>query len=135
MNETIIALAISQKDQKLLEKFPIYCCEGTNPPLDVKNSTLQFRSNNDLIANWIDDCVIEDDDYFNFEELYGAWERWCDEEGIHPKQRPEKKEIKEYLIKIQEKSNYGFVIGKTKAEGYPNGTKRHPIFNLKPIDD
>ena len=119
---------------KLLEKYTVYCKEGTNPPKEVKNSTMQYRSSNDLIANWIDDCVVEDDGLYDFDELHSAWERWCDEEGIHPKQRPDKKEIKNYLVKIQEKSTYGYVVGKTLSEGCLI-TKRKPIFNLKPIDD
>ena len=43
--------------------------------------------------------------------------------------------MKQYLIKIQEKSKYGYVIGKSKNDGCPNGTKNKPIFNLKAIDD
>lgn len=119
---------------KLLEKYTIYCVEGTNPPKEVKNSTMKYRSSNDIIANWIDDCVIEDDGFFTLDELFSAWERWCDEEGVHPKQRPVKKEIKNYLIKLQEKSKYGYVIGKVKDE-CANGTRMKPTFNLKPIDD
>ena len=42
---------------------------------------------------------------------------------------------KKELIKIQEKSKYGYVIGKTKKDDMPNGTKNKPLFNLKPIDD
>jgi P4 family phage/plasmid primase-like protien len=120
---------------QLLDKYRIYCKEGMKAPLEVKEATRMYRANNDIIANWFDDCVIEGDELFTFEELFSSWERWCDETGINPKQRPAKKEIKESLIKIQEKSSYGFVTGKTKSDGAPNGTKRTPIFNLKPIDD
>jgi phage/plasmid-associated DNA primase len=120
---------------KLLDKYRIYCKEGMRAPLEVKEATRMYRANNDIIANWFDDCVIESDELFTFDELNSSWERWCDEEGIIPKQRPSKKEIKATLIKIQEKSKYGFVIGKTKGDGAPNGTKRNPVFNLKPLDE
>ena len=68
---------------KLLEKYTVYCKELFNPPI-IKNSTMQYRSSNDLIANWID-AVVENDGLYDFDELHSAWERWCDEEGIHPK--------------------------------------------------
>ena len=122
---------------KLLDKYRIYCKEGMRAPQEVKEATRMYRANNDIIANWFDDCVIESNekDLFPFDELYSSWERWCDEEGIIPKQRPSKKEIKATLIDIQKKSKHGFVIGKTKGDGAPNGTKRNPIFNLKPLDE
>ena len=91
--------------------------------------------NNDIITNWFDNCVIETDELFSFSELYSSWERWCDEEGVIHKQRPTKKEIKATLISIQEESKYGFMIGKTNADGAPNGTKKYPLFNLKPLDE
>ena len=75
--------------------------------------------------------MIETDKLFPFAELYSSWERWCEEEEVIPKQRPTKKEIKTTLISIQEKSKYGFMIGKTNADGAPNGTKRSADETIK----
>ena len=109
---------------------------GTQPPPEVKEATGQYRSSNDIIANWMEDCVEESDDVTPFDELFSAWERWCDEEGYTNKQRPEKKEIKEYLKKAQEKTLAGpGIYGKKAAEGCPNGTKNKPKFNFTVIDD
>ena len=120
---------------KLLEKYRKYNVEGTCPPKEVKDKTKAYRTSNDIIANWIDDDVVECDEFCSFDELYDAWERWCDEEGYHSKQRPEKKEVKESLLKHQEKTEYGLVLGKNNSDKCPNGTKRKPKFNFKPMDD
>ena len=72
--------------------------------------TKAYRTSNDIIANWIADDVTECDEFNSFDELYDSWERWCEDEGYNPKQRPVKKEIKEALFKIQEKTEYGLVL-------------------------
>ena len=38
-------------------------------------------------------------------------------------------------MKMQDKTNYGLVIGKKKDDNAPNGTKRKPKFNFKVIDE
>ena len=79
----------------------------------------------------MDDCIVECDEFTTFNELFDDWEGYCDEVGIHPKQRPEKKEIKSTLMKLQDKTEYGLVIGKKNSDGAPNGTKMYPKFNFK----
>ena len=101
----------------------------------MKEETKLYQSSNDLIANWIDDCIIECPEFTEFNELYDEWESYCDEVGVTSKQRPEMKEIKEALLKLQDKTDYGLVIGKTMAEGAPNGTNRKPKFNFKAIEE
>lgn len=120
---------------KLFQKYIDYDKEGTCPPEEVKEETKQYKTSNDLIANWIDDRVIESDEFSTFDDLYDDWENYCDDEGVHQKQRPEKKEIKAELMKMQMNSKWGLVLGKKKSDGKPNGTKQKPKFNFKVIDD
>ena len=120
---------------KLLQKYVAYDKEGTCPPQEVKDETKQYKTSNDLIANWVDDRIIECEEFTTFDDLYDDWESYCDDEGIQPKQRPEKKEIKGELMKMQDKTDYGLVMGKKKSDGAPNGTKQKPKFNFKVIDD
>ena len=120
---------------KLLDKYRKYNVEGTCPPKEVKDKTKAYRTSNDIIANWIDNDIVECDEFFSFSDLYDAWERWCDEEGYMAKQRPEKKEVKESLLKHQEKTEYGLVLGNKKSDKCPNGTKKYPEFNFKPMED
>ena len=120
---------------KLLQKYVAYDKEGTCPPQEVKDETKQYKTSNDLIANWVDDRIIECEEFTTFDDLYDDWESYCDDEGIQPKQRPEKKEIKGELMKMQDKTDYGLVLGKKKSDGAPNGTKQKPKFNFKVIDD
>jgi P4 family phage/plasmid primase-like protien len=120
---------------KLLDKYRIYNKEGTKPPKEVKDKTKSYKTCNDVIANWVDADLVECEGFNTFDELYDAWERWCDDEGYHQKQRPEKKDVKEALIKQQEKNEYGCVFGVKVSDGCANGTKRSPKFNFKPIDD
>ncbi len=119
----------------LLDKYVIYDKEGTQPPEEVREMTKLYRTSNDIIANWIADDIVESDKFYSFEELYDSWERWCDDEGYNSKQRPEKKEIKDALFKLQEKTEYGLVLGKSKADGAPNGSKKKPRFNLRSIEE
>jgi len=120
---------------KLLQKYVIYDKEGTCPPQEVKDETKQYKTSNDLIANWVDDRIIECEEFTTFDDLYDDWESYCEDEGIQPRQRPEKKEIKGELMKMQDKTDYGLVVGKKKSDGAPNGTKQKPKFNFKVIDD
>ena len=83
----------------------------------------------------MDDRIIECEEFTTFDDLYDDWESYCDDEGIQPRQRPEKKEIKGELMKMQDKTDYGLVVGKKKSDGAPNGTKQKPKFNFKVIDD
>ena len=120
---------------KLLDKYRKYNVEGTKPPAEVKEKTKAYRTSNDIIANWMNDDIVESDEFCSFDDLYDAWERWCDEEGYHSKQRPDKREVKATLLKFQEKTEYGLVLGKNKKDKCPNGTRNKPKFNFKPIDD
>ena len=74
-------------------------------------------------------------DFNSFDELYSVWDDYCDEVGVPSKQRPEKKEIKSSLLKLQEKTEYGLVLGKKVSDAAPNGTKLKPRFNFKCIED
>ena len=120
---------------KLLNKYVIYNKEGTCPPVAVKDETSLYRTANDLIANWMADDIIGCEEFTSFDDLYDAWDRWCDDEGYNSKQRPEKKELKTYLISQQEKTDYGCVFGKRKSDACPNGTKARPLFNFKQVDE
>jgi|MDTC01.3.fsa_nt_gb P4 family phage/plasmid primase-like protien len=120
---------------KLLSKYRDYDKEGTNPPPAVKDETKSYRTSNDIIANWCADDLVESDEFCSFTELWDAFQRWSSDEGYNQKQIPEKNEIKEALFKLQEKTEYGLVLGKNKSENCPNGTKRAPRFNLKSIDE
>ena len=106
----------------LLQKYIDYDKEGTCPPEEVKDETKQYKTSNDIIANWVDDCIVECEEFSTFDELYDDWENYCDNEGIHPKQRPTLKEIKAELMKMQDKTDYGLVIGKRASDNAPNGT-------------
>ena len=87
------------------------------------------------IANWINDHIVQTDEFYSFDELYDTWERWCDDEGIHPKKRPDKREVKAKLLKLQDKTEYGLQLGKNKKDNCPNGTRNKPKFNFKPINE
>ena len=40
---------------------------------EVKEETKQYKTSNDLIANWIDDRVIESEEFATFDDLYDDW--------------------------------------------------------------
>ena len=120
---------------KLLEKYEEYDKTGTLPPKEVKEETKGYQNSNDLISNWVDDCLTECDGFTKFNELYDSWEDYCDDEGISSRQRPDKKEVKNQLLKFQEKTEHGLSIGKTLSEGCPNGSRLKPLFNFRINDE
>ena len=102
----------------------------------MKEKTKAYRASNDIIANWINEDLIECESFSPFEELYDSFKRWYDDEGYPIKQQLPQKEVKEALLKYQEdKTQYGLVLGESIKDGCPNGTKRKPKFNLKTKDD
>ena len=72
-----------------IQKYIDYDKEGTCPPEEVKEETKQYKTSNDLIANWIDDRVIESEEFATFDDLYDDWEKLLDDE-IDNKTCPEK---------------------------------------------
>ena len=68
-----------------------------------------------------------------FTNIYSSFEIWCDNQGINSKKYP-KSDIKKELEKLQEKTEYGLVLGKKIADNCPNGSRRYPRFNFKPIE-
>jgi hypothetical protein len=126
-----ISFSLSDCDKEMVKDYP-----KININKFYEEQSSRYPHTNDIIANWMEDCVEESDDVTPFDELFFAWERWCDEEGYTNKQRPEKKEIKEYLKKAQEKTLAGpGIYGKKAAEVARNGTKNKPKFNFTVIDD
>ena len=83
----------------------------------------------------MDDMIEETEEFTSFDELYDDWETWCDNEGYQTRQRPDKREVKQALLRAQEKTTYGLVLGKTLKDKCANGTKSKPRFNLSPIDE
>ena len=119
----------------LLKKFQVYSKKGTNPPKEVKDETKMYKTSNDIISQWSTDALEESDELTSFQEIYDAYENWCDDEGYSSKQRPDKAEVKKELMKMQGKTTYGLVLGKRHVDGCPNGTKTKPKFNFTVIDE
>ena len=100
--------------------------------LEVETIVIDIHQeeNIDDLDKWMNNHLIECSDLTDFNELYDGWISYCDKVDI-TQQGFGKKEIKEALLKLQEKTNYGLIIGKRKADKAPNGTKRDPKFNFK----
>ena len=120
---------------KLLEKYTVYDKEGTQPPTQVKEETKLYKTSSDIFANWFDDYIEETDEFSSFEELYDGWEEHCDDVGIDKRNRLSKTDLKKELLKEQERTEYGLVLGKKVVDGAANGTERKPRFNFKIMDD
>tara|TARA_B100000214_G_scaffold375465_1_gene361949 strand:+ start:5975 stop:8710 length:2736 start_codon:yes stop_codon:yes gene_type:complete len=120
---------------KLLEKYQSYDKEGTQPPPQVKEETKLYKTSSDIFANWFDDYIEETDEFSSFEELYDGWEEHCDDIGIDKRNRLAKTDLKKELLKEQEKTEHGLVLGKKLADGAANGTERKPRFNFRIMED
>ncbi len=125
----------------LLEEWLKYDKYGITVPSQVNNKTKSYRNENDIVGQWIEQSCEESDNHdddgiqrapTSFGDLYEDFEEWCKEQGY---KAANKKKTKDDLMKWQEKSKYGLSLGKNKAAGKPNGSKKHPLFNLIVIDE
>tara|TARA_R110000824_G_scaffold380401_1_gene572786 strand:- start:729 stop:1151 length:423 start_codon:yes stop_codon:yes gene_type:complete len=69
-------------------------------------------------------------------DLYYRYRMWHLEEGKKMDYSPNnKKKIKGEFLKWQQESPFGLSLGKNLKEGKPNGSERHPYFNLVVIEE
>src|SRR5215217_5920695 len=56
--------------------------EGLQAPEEVRQATKAYRTEMDILAAFLADCCLRDEDEDAFAgELWGAWKRWCEETG------------------------------------------------------
>ena len=108
---------------------------SNNPKLDIVIDTLIKEFHDEKLAlfdRWAERIEVCEE-YTNFNDLYDDWECYCDDEGVRPGKAwaPPKKEIKAELMKLQDMTCYGLILGRKKAELAPNGTKQKPKFNFR----
>ncbi len=123
----------------LLPAWRDYNENGIDIPDEVKAKTREYRNNNDLVGQWIDqncesaDNIVSNDGITeqaptDFDTLYDDFIEWCEEEEF--KNRPDKGGVRNALKKWQEKSQYGLSYGKKKSEAGANGYEKSMKFNL-----
>ena len=123
----------------LLPYWRDYDANGINIPDEVKSKTNEYRNNNDLVGQWIDQNCEESDNIVStdgiteqapteFDTLYDDFKEWVEEEEI--RNCPDKKSVRNALKKWQEKSSYGLSFGKKKSEAGANGYEKAMKFNL-----
>jgi len=93
-------------------------------PDSIRMETENYKNQNDVVGQWIsEDLQINEDVAMPFNELFNAFENWFTDN--HSNGKVDKIIIKRRLIDWQKKSINGFADG-------PNGSERHPKFNLEP---
>ncbi len=56
--------------------------EGLQAPEEVRQATKAYRAEMDVLAAFLADCCLRDEDETaSASELWGAWKRWCEETG------------------------------------------------------
>jgi putative DNA primase/helicase len=56
--------------------------EGLQAPEEVRQATKAYRAEMDVLAAFLADCCVRNEDEEAFAgELWGAWKRWCEETG------------------------------------------------------
>ena len=124
----------------LLPHWRDYDKNGIDIPDEVKAKTNEYRNNNDLVGQWIDNNCEEAENIISqdgiteqapseFDTLYDDFKEWCQEEEHN--NGPDKMSVKNALKKWQEKSVYGLSYGKKKSDAGANGFEKSMKFNLK----
>ena len=126
----------------LLPNWRDYDENGIVIPDEVKAKTNEYRSNNDIIGDWISqecepgDNVVASDNVTKmapteFRTLYDKFAEWCTNAmGRQSNNIPDMSVAKTALKKWQEKSDWGLNYGKRKSEAGPNGYEANMRFNL-----
>jgi P4 family phage/plasmid primase-like protien len=92
-----VTILPAEQDRKLAEKLrdelpgvlawivrgcAAWLQEGLKAPEEVRQATKAYRAEMDVLAAFLADCCVRDEDELAFAgELWGAWKRWCDESG------------------------------------------------------
>ena len=147
-----------QKDKSIKNKIPMwvipfyaqllpnwrdYDKNSIKIPKEIKAKTNEYRSDNDIIGQWIEqECEVGDNIKSadnvtkvaptEFRTLYDKFAEWCIEVlGRQSNNIPDMVSVKTSLKKWQEKSNHGLHYGKKKTDGnHPNGYEACMRFNL-----
>lgn len=57
-----------------------YQAQGLNPPPRVKQATAEYRRDEDILADFIDECCVTGEDMSaNAKDLYEAFRKWFEE--------------------------------------------------------
>jgi P4 family phage/plasmid primase-like protien len=94
-----VTIPPAEQDKKLAEKLlgelpgvlawivrgcSAWLHEGLQAPEEVRKATRAYRTEMDVLAGFLADCCLRDEDETAFAgELWGAWKRWCEETGEH----------------------------------------------------
>ena len=127
----------------LLPNWRDYDKNSIKIPNEIKAKTNEYRSDNDIIGQWIEqECEVGDNIKSadnvtkvaptEFRTLYDKFAEWCIEILGRPSNNiPDMVSVKTSLKKWQEKSNHGLHYGKKKTDGnHPNGYEACMRFNL-----
>ena len=126
----------------LFKEWKEYNDHGIFIPDCVKETTNEYRNENDIVGQWISAQCVEADNIVAtdgvteraptpYEDLHSVFKEWCEDQEL-TKHMPEKKGFKTALLKWQSGSKYGLKIAKNKqGKKKPNGTTSDPLINLK----
>jgi P4 family phage/plasmid primase-like protien len=126
----------------LLPNWRDYDENGIDIPDEIKAKTNEYRGDNDIIGQWIEqycetaDNVISADGVTKlapteFRPLYDNFSEFCgDVLGRQSNNIPDMSVVKTALKKWQEKSDWGLCYGKRKDQSGPNGYEACMRFNL-----
>ena len=68
-----------------LKGLRAYLKDGLAPPSCVDEAVREYRSEMDILGDWIADCAIEEPDCRTLvRDLYRSYQGWCKESGHHP---------------------------------------------------
>ena len=97
---------------KLLHIFKHeYLVKGITVPKAVTEETDNYRSENDLITDFINDTYIISEikeSTTSIKKISDKFTEWCSENQISSKDKPNKKEFEAKLIKMQKATKYGY---------------------------
>lgn len=126
----------------LLPMWRDYDINGIEIPEEIKAKTNEYRGDNDIIGQWIEQqCETKDHDISadgvtkvaptDFKTLYDSFSEFCENVlGRQSNNIPDMSVVKTSLKKWQEKSEWGLSYGKRKDQAGPNGYEACMQFNL-----
>ncbi|MBA7537549.1 DNA primase [subsurface metagenome] len=97
----------------ILEGYKKWKEEGLNVPEEIKEATAQYKDQMDIIAEFIEDCCIENRlAQATTKKLYKAYNEWCEEN----KEKPIKSRA--FGRRLEERSYIALRIGENRNRGW-----------------
>lgn len=93
-----------------IEGLKKFNCEGANPPKEIINEILEYQCSNDILQNFIDECLVQTKSISQAKDIYEQYKEWLNNNGYTSETK------QQFFLRLKTKNlltKQGTVNGKT----------------------